>query len=131
MDLYRKLKTEAFGGSYYFMTLIDDYSRRIWIYFLKTKDHALGKFKEWHVMVEKESREKLEMLRSNRGGKFTLGEFKVYIKSHEIKRQQPPPNTTQQNRVAKSKNHVIYKMVRSMLKGKWLLMTSGLKHVTR
>ena len=54
MDLCKKMETEALGGSYYFMMLIDNYNRRIWIYFLKTKDEAFGKFKGWHVMVKKE-----------------------------------------------------------------------------
>ena len=70
MDLCGKMGMEALGGSYYFMSLIDDYSRRIWIYFLKTKDQALGKFKEWHAMVENESEQKLKMVRSDKGGEF-------------------------------------------------------------
>ena len=41
------------------------YSRRIWLSFFKTKDKALGKFKERHTMVKKDSRKKLKMLRSD------------------------------------------------------------------
>ena len=70
------------GGAYYFMMLIDDYSRRIWIYFLKTKDQDLGKFKKWDVRVEKELGKKLKMLRLDRGGDFTSDEFGSYYKSH-------------------------------------------------
>ena len=65
--------------------IIDDYNIRIWIYFLKTKDQALGEFKEWHAMVKKQSRKKLKMLRSYKGGEFTLGEF-YSCESHGIKR---------------------------------------------
>ena len=67
MDLCGKMETKALGGVYYFMTLIDKYNRRIWIYFLKTMDQALGKFKEWHVMVEKELEKKLKVLRLDKG----------------------------------------------------------------
>ena len=77
---------KALGGSYYFMALIDNYNRRIWIYFLKTKDLALGKFKELHVMVKKGPEKKLKMLRLDRGGEFTSSKFKSYCKSYEIKR---------------------------------------------
>lgn len=87
------METEALGGSYYFMMLIDDYSRRIWIYFLKTKNQTLGKFKEWHVMVEKELGKNLKMLRLDIRGAFTFGEFESFCKSHKIKRQIPPPHT--------------------------------------
>ena len=87
------MEMEALGGSYYFMSLIDDYSRRIWISFLKTTDQALGKFKEWHVMVANESRRKLKMVRSDRGGEFTSGEFDGYCKSHGIEAETSPTYT--------------------------------------
>ena len=50
------------GGSFHFMTLINNYNRRIWIYFPKTNDQALRKFKEWHVMVEKKLGKKPKIL---------------------------------------------------------------------
>jgi len=34
------------GGGSYFMSIIDDYSRRVWVYFLKNKSDAFKKFKE-------------------------------------------------------------------------------------
>ena len=71
MELCGKMEMEALGGSYYFMLLIDDYSRRIWIYFLKTKDQALGKLNVWHAMAENKSGQKMKMVRSDRGGEFT------------------------------------------------------------
>lgn len=33
------------------MSLIDDYSRRVWVYILKTKDEAVIRFKEWLQMI--------------------------------------------------------------------------------
>ena len=91
------------------------------MYFLKTKDQVLGKFKEWHAMVENESRRKLKMVRSNRGGEFTSGEYNSYYKSHEIKRQKPTPHTPKENTVAECKMHIIIEMARSMIKVKDLL----------
>jgi hypothetical protein len=38
------MKTPSMGGSTYFMTFIDDFSRKTWIYFLKHKSNALGCF---------------------------------------------------------------------------------------
>ena len=29
---------KSLGGAYYFVTFIDDHSRRVWVYLLKTKD---------------------------------------------------------------------------------------------
>ena len=36
----------SLNGYQYFMSLIDDYSRRVWVYFLKHKNEAFTKFKE-------------------------------------------------------------------------------------
>ena len=63
-------------------------------------------------------RRKLKMVRSNKGGEFTSGEFNSYCKSHGIKRQKPPPHTPEENGVAECKMCIIGEMGRSMMKGK-------------
>jgi hypothetical protein len=40
------------GVKRYFITFIDDYSRFTYVYLLRTKDKAFGKFKEFKKMVE-------------------------------------------------------------------------------
>lgn len=47
------LKVRSSGGAYYFVTFIEDHSRKLWVYALKTKDQVLEKFREFHVMVER------------------------------------------------------------------------------
>lgn len=47
-DLYGSPNVPSSMSKYqYFITFIDDFSRKVWIYFLKTKDQAFGKFLEW------------------------------------------------------------------------------------
>ena len=36
-DLWGAAKVESFGGARYFLSLVDDYSRRVWVYILKIK----------------------------------------------------------------------------------------------
>jgi len=74
-NLCGKMPTTALGGSSYFLLLIDDFSRKMWVYFLRDKAEAFGKFKIWHTLVENESGKKLKKLRTNRGGEFTSSEF--------------------------------------------------------
>ena len=120
IDLCGKMNMAALGGSSYFMMLIDDYSRRTWVYFLKGKDEAFAKFKEWHILVKKETCNKLKKLKSDRGKEFTSGEFADYCKGHGIKRQLTIAHTPQQNGVVERKTRIIVEMARSMLKGKGL-----------
>lgn len=37
----------------YYVTFIDDFSRKTWIYLLKDKDEAFGKFREFKVYAER------------------------------------------------------------------------------
>ncbi len=47
------LKPSSLGGSNYFITSIDDFSRKSWAYFLEYKSKALTKFKYFKTKVEK------------------------------------------------------------------------------
>jgi len=42
----------SLGKFQYFLTSTDDWSRKVWIYFLKTKDEAFDAFVLWKKMVE-------------------------------------------------------------------------------
>lgn len=37
---------------FFFLSLVDDYSRKLWVYTLKSKDETFDKFKELRIMVE-------------------------------------------------------------------------------
>ena len=41
------------------LTIIDDYSRKVFPYFLKTKDETFAAFKEWKVMIERQTKRKV------------------------------------------------------------------------
>ena len=44
LDVWGPSPIVSFGGSSYFVTFIDDYSRRVWVYILKRKDDVLNTF---------------------------------------------------------------------------------------
>ena len=79
-------RTRGFYEERYFMILVDDFTRIMWIAFLKEKSKAFEKFKIFKNRVENESRVKIKSLRSNRGREFTSREFNIYCKEHGIKR---------------------------------------------
>ena len=54
-DICEPMQTQSLGGSRYFITFTDDYSRYCSTYFLKSKSEALEKFKEFQTSVETES----------------------------------------------------------------------------
>ncbi|GJV08228.1 retrovirus-related pol polyprotein from transposon TNT 1-94 [Tanacetum coccineum] len=45
------------SGCQYFLSIVDDYSRRVWVHFLRHKNEAFSKFKEWKQLVENQTGE--------------------------------------------------------------------------
>ncbi|KAE8668800.1 TBC1 domain family member 15-like [Hibiscus syriacus] len=74
-DEYTFVKKEAAGSkeyrcSLYYITFIDDSTRKVWVYFLKKKSEVFDTFRKWKVMVENESGLKVKRLRSDNGGEY-------------------------------------------------------------
>jgi hypothetical protein len=93
-NVFGPLKKKTHGGASYFVSFIDDASRKVWTYLMKTKDEVFGVFKNFHVMVERETGEKLKCVRSDNGGEY-IGEFENYCKQYGIRHDQTVPKTPQ------------------------------------
>ena len=98
-------------------TFINDYSRKTWIYFLKTKEseEVLSKFKEFKAQVKNLSGKRIKILRSDNGGEYTYTEFNDFCKEAGIKRELTVPYNPQQNRVAERKNRTIVEAAKAMV----------------
>jgi len=81
----------SLGGSSYFVSFIDDYTRKVWIYLLSRKSEAFLTFKKFKVMVETQSGNKIQRLKSDGGGKYTSHEFKKFCEDGGIIHEITPP----------------------------------------
>ena len=52
------------------MTFIDDHSRKVWAYALKSKDQVLDVFKDFHVKVERQTDKQLKSVRADNVGEY-------------------------------------------------------------
>ena len=77
--MFGKVKQSSVNGMYYMMIFIDDYSRYVWVYFMKEKSETLAKFKEFKLMVESEVGSKIQCLRTDNGGEYISDEFSSYL----------------------------------------------------
>ena len=108
------MDAKTLGGASYFVTFIDDYSRKVWAFVLKSKDQVLGIFKHFHASVERETGRKLKCVRADNGGEYR-GPFEEYCKGHGMKFEKTVPKTPQHNGVAERMNRTINDRVRCML----------------
>ena len=76
-DLCGPMFVDTFSEFSYFITFIDDYSWKTWIYFLKSKesDEVLDRFKEFKALVENQTGRRIRVLRSDNGSEYISGGF--------------------------------------------------------
>ena len=116
-DVCGKLNPRSVGGAEYFVTFVDDKSRFVWVYMLKSKGEVFSRFFEWKAMVELSTGQKLKVLRSDNGGEYTFSEFAEYLRTEGIRHELTVPKSPQQNGVAERLNRTLVEMTRSMLAG--------------
>ncbi|KAG7582977.1 Zinc finger CCHC-type [Arabidopsis suecica] len=115
-DLCGPITPSTVAENRYVFVLIDDYSRYMWTVLLKEKSQAFEKFKRFKSLVEQETGEKIQTLRTDRGGEFVSQEFNDFCESTGIKRHLTAPYTPQQNGVVERRNRTLMEMTRSILK---------------
>ncbi|KAL4376081.1 hypothetical protein GQ457_02G039440 [Hibiscus cannabinus] len=106
----------SLGGAKYFVSFIDDYSRRCWVYPIKKKADVFSTFKVFKARVELDSGNKIKCFRSDNGGEYRSDEFDDFFKNEGIKRQFTTVYTPQQNGVAERMNRTLLERTRAMLR---------------
>jgi transposase InsO family protein len=115
-DLCGPVKPATPDGRRYFLLLIDDVTRYMWVVLLTAKSEASSAIKRIQAAAEKECGCKLWVLRTDNGGEFTAAEFVVYCADEGITRHFSAPYTPQQNRVMARRNQTVVAKARALLK---------------
>ena len=115
-DVCRHMEVYSLSGNKYFVTFIDDASRKTWVYLLHTKGQVFQYFHKSHAMVERETGNPLKRLRTNNGGEYISREFKGYFSKHGIRHEKTIPGTPQHNDVIEMMNRTIVEKVRLHVK---------------
>jgi transposase InsO family protein len=117
-DLCGPITPATHGGRRYFLLLVDDCSRYMWLQLLTSKDEAAEAIRRFKARAEADSGKRLRFLRTDRGGEFTAVEFASYCAGEGVARQLTAPYSPQQNGVVERRNQTIVGMARSMMKAK-------------
>lgn len=64
LDKFFIMKTKSLGKNSHVLTLIDDYSKMCWVYFLKHKDEVFASFRDFKNLIENQSGHSLKCLRT-------------------------------------------------------------------
>ena len=114
-DLWGPAQTVSLGGARYFLSLIDDFSRMVWVFGLKSKDKVFDQFKNWKTLVETQANRKVRRLRTDNSLEFCNKDFDDFCTKHGIVRHKTVRQTPQQNGLVKRMNMTLIDKVRCML----------------
>ena len=76
IDLCGPISPATAGGNKYFMLIIDDCSRMMSVFMLKSKDEASCAFAKFKTVAENNLEQKIKVVRSDRGGEFLAISFR-------------------------------------------------------
>ncbi|KAL5851502.1 hypothetical protein ACOSQ3_006620 [Xanthoceras sorbifolium] len=113
-DVWGPSPVSSLSGSLYYVTFIDDSTRKVWVYFMKKKSEVFDTFRKWKAMVENETGLKIKRLRSDNGGEYRDSRFREFCANSGIKMEKTVPMTPQQNGVAERMNRTLNERARSM-----------------
>lgn len=86
-DLCGPMPIPSLGGNKYFMTIIDDFSRKIFLYPLKNKSEAFEKFEVFFNLMENQMGKKVRAIRSDNGKKYINKHFRLFCEDKGIIQQ--------------------------------------------
>lgn len=115
-DVCGPMEVTTPGGCRYYMTLIDDYSRYTFVYFLKHKSEVENKIREFVKLVQNQFGRKPRIIRSDQGGEYSSKELRKFYTNEGIKVEYTTAYSPQQNGVSERKNRSLSEMGRCMLR---------------
>nr|GEX16709.1 uncharacterized mitochondrial protein AtMg00810-like [Tanacetum cinerariifolium] len=115
MDLFGPTSVSSLNHKWYCLVVIDDFSRFIWTFFLKTKGETSGILSNFITKIENLKELKVKIIRCDNEGEFRNKEMNDFCLRKGIKREFGNARTPQQNRVAKRINRTLIEAARTMV----------------
>jgi hypothetical protein len=116
-DVFGSVIVPSLGGSLYYVSFIDYFSKKTWIYFLRNKSKVFERFKEFKSLLENLGEKRIKVLRTNNGGELLGKEFGQFCKKCVITCQNTTPYTPQKNGVAERMNRMLMDKEKRILSG--------------
>ncbi|GFS38450.1 hypothetical protein Acr_00g0057510 [Actinidia rufa] len=114
-DVWGPSKNASLGGLRYFVTFIDDLSKKVWVYTMRHKDKVLKVFLRWKKMIKIQTDRKIKKLRSDNGEEYRLDSFFNVCSEEGIVRHFTIKGMPQQHGVEERMNNTLVDKVRYML----------------
>lgn len=89
VDIWGPYQTSSHYGAHYFLTIVDDYLRGVWLYLLNDKSEASVHLKNFFALTERQFKKQVQTIRSDNGSEF--------FQKHGVLHETSCVNTPQHN----------------------------------
>ncbi|GKA00867.1 retrovirus-related pol polyprotein from transposon TNT 1-94 [Tanacetum coccineum] len=116
MDLFGPSAVQSYGGNFYTLVIVDDYSRYTWTRFLKHKNEAFDHFEILSKKIQNQKGCPIISIRTDHGREFDNDvQFGAFCDANGITHNFLAPCTPQSNGVVERKNRTLQEMSRTLL----------------
>ncbi|KAK9050950.1 hypothetical protein SSX86_027575 [Deinandra increscens subsp. villosa] len=113
-DIWGPYRTPSTSRASYFLTVVDDYSRAVWVFLIKHKNDARECLIEFHKWVKTQFEKNIKRFRCDNGGEFTSNRMLKFYADQGIVLETTCPHTPQQNGVVERKHRHLLEVARAL-----------------
>lgn len=113
-DVWGKYRFPSFSGANYFLTVVDDFSRTVWVFLIKHKSDASTCLVNFCKMIENQFSKTVKRIRCDNSGEFTSNLMIDFYAKQGILLETTCPHTPQQNGVVERKHRHLLDTARAL-----------------
>jgi len=115
LDVWGPYKVSTREGFKYFLTIVDDFTRAVWVYLLKGKDEVFNNIVVFCNMIKNQFSKSVKICRTDNGTEFVNSRVNGFFEKEGILHQTSCVHTPQQNGVVERKHRHLMNVARSLL----------------
>lgn len=115
LDLWGPYRTSTFEGCTMFLTIVDDYSRMCWVFFLKNKSDVYEVFVDFLAYISNHFHIGVKNVRTDNALELCEGKLKRFYKDKGISHQSSCAYTPQQNGIVERKHKTRFRGSKSTI----------------
>ncbi|KAL2231012.1 UNVERIFIED_CONTAM: Copia protein [Sesamum indicum] len=115
LDIWGPYREATTSGCHYFLTVVDDFTRTTWTFFMKFKSQTLELFQKFCKLVSTQFNKIVQTVRTDNGSEFLSSSFQHFLQISGIIHQRSCAYTPQQNGVVERKHRSLLEIARSIM----------------
>jgi transposase InsO family protein len=116
MDIVGPVRVFSFGGKWFVLVVVDDFSRYSWVFFMVAKDEAFTHARDLILRLQNElPKNAMRAIRGDNGTEFKNTQFATFCASLGLEHQFSSPYVPQQDGIVERKNRTLVEMAKTIL----------------